>query len=196
MLLRLGILPSSCQQPVDPNCSLLWSRCLVAREIVSVAQHTLEGSSSPGWGSGAAAVSSFRLMCSRGMLGTFTTSIRHQEKLDLLLLAAYSSPTTATDLVPQDMYGLQLRCAAGDAGQLDLGELCESWRTCPTADAGQLGEHLEPEHIVPCAAGLGAKAVAHYDWGLAAANVALQLLHTWRQKCSHCGERRKMLVDP
>lgn len=125
-------------------------------------------------------MSSFRLLCSRGMLGTFTTSIRHQEKLDLLLLllAAYSSPTTATDLMPQDTYGLQLRCAADDAGQLELGELCESWRTCPAGDAGQLGEHLEPEHIVPFAAGLGAKAVAHYDWGLAAANVALQLLHT------------------
>jgi len=135
-------------------------------------------------------------MCSRGTLGTFTTSIRHQEKLDLLLLllAAYSSPTTATDLVPQDMYGLQLRCAAGDAGQLDLGELCESWRTCPTADAGQLGEHLEPEHIVPCAAGFGSQSSGTLRLGTA--NVALQLLHTWRQKCSRCGERRKMLVDP
>jgi hypothetical protein len=43
---------------------------------------------------------------------------KHQEKLGLLLLAAYSSQTTAPDLVPREMYGLPLRCAAGGAGQL------------------------------------------------------------------------------
>ena len=62
-------------EPVSLNCSLLWSRCLAARETVSVAQHTLEGSSFPGWGCRAGAVSS-SLMCSRGTLGIFTTSIK------------------------------------------------------------------------------------------------------------------------
>jgi hypothetical protein len=36
---------------------------------------------------------------------------KHQEKLDLLLLAAYTSQTTAPDLVPQEMYGLQPLCS-------------------------------------------------------------------------------------
>lgn len=43
------------------------------------------------------------------------------------LLAAYSTTAVATDLVPQHTYGLQLRCAAGDAAQLGMGELFESW---------------------------------------------------------------------
>ena len=54
---------------------------------------------------------------------------RHHKKLDLLLLllllllAAYTNHTTTNDLVPQEMY-TELRCAAGDAGQLGVGELC------------------------------------------------------------------------
>lgn len=49
----------------------------------------------------------------------------------ILLLQASSEDaptTTANDLVPQEMYGLQLRCAAGDAGELGMGELFELWR--------------------------------------------------------------------
>ena len=78
------------------------------------------------WGCGAAAALSSRLMCSRRMLGPTTTSARR--RWDFLLLAAYSSTAVATDLVPQHTYGLQLRCAAGDAAQLGMGELFESWR--------------------------------------------------------------------
>ena len=85
MLCRLpGIdIPASpCPQPGNLSCSPRWSRCLAVQETVSVAQHILEGSSSLGWGCGAAAVSSFHLMCSRGMLGTFTYfCYRHQARM-------------------------------------------------------------------------------------------------------------------
>ena len=54
---------------------------------------------------------------------------RDQERMDLLLVAAYTNFTTAPDLVPQDLYGLQFRCSAGDAGQLALGEVFDQWRT-------------------------------------------------------------------
>jgi hypothetical protein len=46
---RLGTLLLSPPLPVNLNCSLLWSKCLAAREIASVAQLTSEGSSSPGF---------------------------------------------------------------------------------------------------------------------------------------------------
>ena len=52
----------------------------------------------------------------------------HQEKMDLLLLAAYGVPVRATDLMPQELYALQLRCA-GEAGQLGLGEFFATWRS-------------------------------------------------------------------
>ena len=35
----------------------------------------------------------------------------------------------ASDVVPQELYALQLRCTAGDAGQLGLGEVFDQWRT-------------------------------------------------------------------
>ena len=54
---------------------------------------------------------------------------QHQDPMDLLLVAAYTSFKVAADVVPQDLYGLQLRCTAGDAGQLGLGEVFEQWRT-------------------------------------------------------------------
>ena len=55
--------------PVNLNCSLLWSKCLAAREIASVAQLNLEGSSSLGWGCGTPVASSFRPMFSLGTRG-------------------------------------------------------------------------------------------------------------------------------
>ena len=53
---------------------------------------------------------------------------RHDERMDLLLLSAYSSQVTAEELVPQDLYALQLRCSAGDAGALGRGEFFAAWR--------------------------------------------------------------------
>ena len=47
---------------------------------------------------------------------------QHQDPMDLLLVAAYTNLKVAADVVPQDLYGLQLRCTAGDAGQ--PGERC------------------------------------------------------------------------
>ena len=49
--------------------------------------------------------------------------------MDLLLVAAYTKLKVAADIVPQDLYGLQLRCTAGDAGQLGLGEMFDQWRS-------------------------------------------------------------------
>ena len=54
---------------------------------------------------------------------------QHQDPMDLLLVAAYTKLKVAADIVPQDLYGLQLRCTAGDAGQLGLGELFDQWRS-------------------------------------------------------------------
>ena len=49
------------------------------------------------------------------------------EKLDLILLAAYSTGVEPEEMVPQDLYALQLRAATGQAGQLGLGELLSEW---------------------------------------------------------------------
>ena len=49
------------------------------------------------------------------------------EELDLILLAAYSSGVEPEEMVPQDMYALQLRAATGQAAQLGLGELFSEW---------------------------------------------------------------------
>ena len=49
--------------------------------------------------------------------------------MDLLLVAACTNLTTAADLVPQELYALQFKCSAGDAGQLGMGELFDQWRT-------------------------------------------------------------------
>ena len=54
---------------------------------------------------------------------------RHQDRMDLLLVAAYTNFKVASDVVPQELYALQLRCTAGDAGQLGLGEVFDQWRT-------------------------------------------------------------------
>ena len=54
---------------------------------------------------------------------------RNQERMDLLLVAAYTTFTSASDVVPQELYALQLKCSAGDAGQLGLGEVFHQWRT-------------------------------------------------------------------
>ena len=49
------------------------------------------------------------------------------EKLDLLLLSAYSTGVEPAEMVPQEMYALQLRSATRQAGQLGLGELFSEW---------------------------------------------------------------------
>ena len=54
---------------------------------------------------------------------------RHQDRMDLLLVAAYTNFKVASDVVPQELYALQLRCTAGDAGQLGLGQVFDQWRT-------------------------------------------------------------------
>ena len=54
---------------------------------------------------------------------------RHQDRMDLLLVAACTNFKVASDVVPQELYALQLRCTAGDAGQLGLGEVFDQWRT-------------------------------------------------------------------
>ena len=74
---------------------------------------------------------------------------QHQEPMDLLLVSAYTNFKVADDVVPQELYGLQLRCSAGDAGQLGLGELFEQWRVWLRC----VGPHellpifLEPRHF-------------------------------------------------
>ena len=74
---------------------------------------------------------------------------QHQEPMDLLLVSAYTNFKVADDVVPQELYGLQLRCSAGDAGQLGLGELFEQWRIWLRC----VGPHellpifLEPRHF-------------------------------------------------
>ena len=67
---------------------------------------------------------------------------RHQERMDLLLVAAYTTFTSASDVVPQELYALQLRCSAGDAGQLGLGEFFHQWRTWLRAWAAEGSCHL------------------------------------------------------
>ena len=126
MQLRLGTPLSFFSEPVSQNCSLLWSRCLAVREALSVARHTLEGSSFPGWGCGAAAVSSSHLMCSRGTLGTITTSIKRSWTFSFLRLTPARPLHLTSCLKRCTAYS---RCVAGDAGQLGLGELFENWRT-------------------------------------------------------------------
>ena len=122
---------------------------------------------------------------------------RHQERMDLLLVAAYTNFTPAPDLVPQELYGLQLRCSAGDAGQLGLGEIFDQWRTWldSIGSRGLLVRFVEPR-IYPRAP----RRRPWPAWGLAGSRAHRALCgwlesQTWRQPCGHCGERRKMLSD-
>ena len=105
MQLRLGTPLSFFSEPVSRNGSLLWSRCLAVRETLSVVRHTLEGSSFPGCGCGAAAVSSSHLTCSRGTLGTITniTSIKRSWTFSFLRL---------TPARPLHLASCLKRCAA------------------------------------------------------------------------------------
>ena len=71
---------------------------------------------------------------------------RHNERMDLILLSAYSSQVTAEELVPQDLYALQLRCSAGDAGALGRGEFFAAWREWALCfpDLGTLPPFMDP----------------------------------------------------
>ena len=127
---------------------------------------------------------------------------RHQERMDLLLAAAYTNFTTAPDLVPQDLYGLQLRCSAGDAGQLGLGDLPLQHRLAKTPrgdDPGQPGGQQDLEPTGHFTLQLG---TARIDCGDPTSSVCwsccvglCSACFTWRQRCGHCGERRKMLSE-
>ena len=112
---------------------------------------------------------------------------RHQEHMDLLLVAAYTNFKVASDMVPQELYALQLRCTAGDAGQLGLGEFFDQWRKwlrcmggqeilpafieprlfprAPRGDPGQPGDKKEHAHIERFVAGWRGKAQAHFSLG-------------------------------
>ena len=66
------------------------------------------------------------------------------QEMDLLLVAAYTNFTSAPDVVRQELYALQLRCSAGDAGQLGLGEVFDQWRTWCAWAAEILPTFVEP----------------------------------------------------
>ena len=119
----------------------------------------------PGWGCGAAAASSFHPICSLWTLGPTTMSIRRRWTSFFWC----TSTTTAKDLVPQDIYGLQLRCAAGDAGELGMG----AWGSFPERRSG------DPTRRVcwACCVGL------------------CNSCFPWRHSRVQCGVRRKTLVD-
>ena len=107
---------------------------------------------------------------------------RRQDRMDLLLVAASTNFKVAS-VVPQELYALQLRCTAGDAGQLGLGEVFDQWRTwlrcmaaessfqcsssrvsslgLPGRDPGQPGDEKEHAHIERSVVGWRGKAQAH-----------------------------------
>ena len=127
MGLKCCIPPTSSRTGTD---SELFPPCRsypVALMTASVAQLMWGGSSSRGLG----------LWNSRGVVlpddvapaDAWAYYYQHQDPMDLLLVAAYTKLKVAADVVPQDLYGLQLRCTAGDAGQLGLGELFDQWRS-------------------------------------------------------------------
>ena len=64
------------------------------------------------------------------------------EKLDLILLSAYSTGVEPAELVPQSLYALQLRAVSGQAGQLGLGAGSRAFRALrrwlEAQDAGAL----------------------------------------------------------
>ena len=143
---------------------------------------------------------------------------QHQDPMDLLLVAAYTKHKVAADIVPQDLYGLQLRCSAGDAGQLGLGELFDQWRSwlrC-TGPHELLPVFLEPRHFPRAPRGRPWGA-----WGREGARAHRALCgwlecqecrdptrrvcwaccvgmcsdcFTWREPCSTCGGRKKMFA--
>ena len=114
---------------------------------VHVAQLMWVGSSSRGLACGIAGELCCLMMWRLRMLGSTTTSTRNP------WISCWFRHTrtsrVAEDVVPQELYGLQLRCSAGDAGQLGLGELFEQWRSWLRC----VGPHellpifLEPRHF-------------------------------------------------
>ena len=138
----------------------------------------------------------------------------YQERMDLLLVAACTNLTTAADLVPQELSALQLRCSAGDAGQLGMGELFDqrrTWLGCigPRAPRGRpwpaWGQAGTRAHRAPSSwlesqgAGTLQLGTACLDCGDPTRCVSwaccvglCSACCPWRQPC---GQRRKMLSD-
>jgi hypothetical protein len=132
--------PLSSLQPVNLNCSLLWSRCLGCTSECQRCAEFLEGSSSP--------------VEQPGTLGPTTMSIRRRWTS---FFWRSGSTTVAKDL----KYGLQLRCTAGDAGQLGMGSCSKP---------GALGARLSTIVYETSLLGMGSAAPA-FQGGTAVCNV-------------------------
>ena len=115
--------------------------------------------------------------------------------------------------VLQELYALQLRCSAGDAGPLGRGELFAIWRDWTLyASSWTLDGYLwHPCRGPPWASlgSAGSKAHGALCGWLEAQGMGLFVMGTsclgcvglcaecfaWRHNCTHCGEKRKMLYD-
>ena len=131
------VLATGTDSDLFPPCR----RCPVAWTTVSAAQPTLAGSSFPVSVCGIAR--GFVLPPDVAPNEAWDYYYQYQE-MDLLLVAAYTNFTSAPDVVRQELYALQLRCSAGDAGQLGLGEVFDQWRTWCAWAAEILPTFVEP----------------------------------------------------
>ena len=151
----------------------------------SVAQPTLAGSSSPGSDCGTAEVSCCPQMWLPTKLGITTIGTR------TLWTCCWWRLTRTSRLHPtwfprssMRIYALQLRCTAGDAGQLGLGEFFDQWRRWLRCMGGrevlpafigfslglpggdpEPGDKKEHAHIGRFVAGWRGRAQAHFSLG-------------------------------
>ena len=117
---------------------------------------------------------------------------QYQESMDLLLVAAYTNFTSAPDVVRQELYALQLRCSAGDAGQLGLGEVFDQWRTWCAWAAEILPTFVEPRLYPraprgPTLASLGTRRSSGTSGALRLAGAKVQVLSSLGQPASTVG---------
>ena len=198
-------------------------RCPVAWTTASAAPPTLAGSSSRGSVCGTAEALCCPQMCTPNE--AWDSYYRNQERMELLLVAAYATFTSASDVVPQELYALQLRCSAGDAGQLGLGEVFHQWHTwqgCmgsrgilpifveprlyPSAFRGRpwpaWGEEGARAHRALCgwleshSSGTLQLGTACIDCGDPTRRVGVcSACFAWRQPCGECGVCRKTLSE-
>ena len=211
--------PHELIQIFSPPCR----RCPVAWTTASAAPPTLAGSSSRGSVCGTAEALCCPQMCTPNE--AWDSYYRNQERMELLLVAAYATFTSASDVVPQELYALQLRCSAGDAGQLGLGEVFHQWRTwqgCmgsrgilpifveprlyPSAFRGRpwpaWGEEGARAHRALCgwleshSSGTLQLGTACIDCGDPTRRVGVcSACFAWRQPCGECGVCRKTLSE-